>query len=90
MGTKPPLKNGHGEKCESEFQPSPCVTHSNKGYHIGECILCESLGEYVISLLCKWETLQSYNLVMHQALDVVHMNINVLGTLSLYWICKYL
>ena len=52
MGAKPPLYNGHGAKSESEYQPSPCVTHSEKGSRIGECLLCEALGEDVSSLLC--------------------------------------
>ena len=84
MGTKPPLKNGHGEKYESEYQPSPCVTHSKKGSHIGECLLCEALGEYINSLLCRWEILQRYHPLMHQAPDVVHVYLNVIGPLYLH------
>ena len=86
MGTKPPLKNGHGEKHESEYQPSTCVTHSKKGYQIGECILCEALGENVSSLPCRWATLQGYHMFVHQDHDVVHVYINVFGPLSLHWI----
>ena len=74
-------------KYESEYKPSPCVTHSNNGSQIGECLLCESLGENVSSLLCKWTILQGYHLIMHQASDVVHVHLNVFGAMSLHWIC---
>ena len=84
MGTKPPLKNGHGEKYESEYKPSLCVTQSKNIYQIGECILYEALGENVSSFLHKWEILQGYHLIMHQAPNVVHVYLNVFGPLSLH------
>ena len=71
-------------KNESGYQPSPCLTQSKKGSHIGECILCEALGENVSSFLYRWEILQRYHLLMHQALDVVHVYITKLGPLSMY------
>ena len=43
MGTKPPVKNGHVENNESEYQSSPCVTHSRKGYHIRKCLLYKAI-----------------------------------------------
>ena len=72
MGTKPPLKNGHGANI-NEFQKSPCVTHSKKGSLVFECLLCEALGEYANYFLCIWEILQGYHLLMHQAPNVVHV-----------------
>ena len=75
-----------GTKSEGEYKPSPCVTHSKKGSHIVECLLYVSLGEYVSSLLCRWEILQGYHMFMHQALDVVHVYLNVFGPLYLHWI----
>ena len=84
MGAKPPLENGHGVKYKSEWKPSPCVTHSKKISHIGECILCEALGENDNNFLCRWAILQGYQLVMHQAPDVVHVYLNVFGPLSLH------
>ena len=58
MGTKPPLLNGHREKYESEYKSSPCVTQYKKGSHIGEFLLCESLGEDASGFLCRWAILQ--------------------------------
>ena len=86
MGTKPPINNGHGEKYESEYQPSPRVTHSKKGSQIGECLLCEALGEDVSNFLCRWAILQGYRMCMHQAPYVVHVYINVISHMSLHWI----
>ena len=71
-------------KNESGYQPSTCLTHSKKGSHIGECILCEALGENVSSLLYRWEILQCYHLIMHQDTDVVHVYLNVFGPMSLH------
>ena len=86
MGTKPPLKNGHGEKYKSEYQPSPCFIHSKNGSQIGECLLCEALGENVSNLLRRWEILKGYHLIMHQVLNVVHVYLNVFGPFSLHYI----
>ena len=74
-------------KYEIEYQPSPCVTHFKKGSHIGEFFLYEALGENASSLLYRWEILQGYHLIMHQALDVVHVYLNLFGPLFLQWIC---
>ena len=71
-------------KYESEYQPSPCVSHSKKGSQIGECLVYESLGENDRSLLCKWEMVQGYHLIMHQDPDVVHVYLNFFGPLSLH------
>ena len=73
-------------KYEIEYQPSPFFTHSKKGFEIGEFLLYEALGENVSSLLCRWEILQGYHLIMHQALDVVHVYLNVFVPMSLHWI----
>ena len=81
-----PSKNGHWEKYESEYQPSPCLTHSKNISHVGECLLCESLGENVSIFLYIWVILQGYHLITHQALDVVHVYLNVFSPLSLHWI----
>ena len=56
-------------KYESEWYPSPCITHSNNGSQIGEFILCEALGENVSCFLCRWAILQGYHLIMHLSLD---------------------
>ena len=85
MGTKPALKNGHGDEL-SENQQSPCVTHFKKWSQIGECLLCEALGEDVSSFLCRWEILQRYHQLMHQAPDVMHVSLNVLCPLSFFCI----
>ena len=74
------------KKYKSEYQSSPCVTHSKEWPQIDECILCESLGEDVNSLLCMWEILQWYHLLMHQDPDVVHVYLYVIGPISMYWI----
>ena len=83
MGTKPPLKNGHGEKYGSEYNPSPCVTHSKKGSHIGECILYEALREDVSNLLRRWAIVQRHHLLIHQAPDEVHVYLYDLGPMFL-------
>ena len=69
-------------KFESEWYPSPCITHSKKRSHIGECLLYEALGENVSSLLCRWEILQGYHLIMHQDLDVVTVSQFVWSSVS--------
>ena len=73
-------------KYETEWYPSPCITHSKNISHLGEGLLYETLGENVGSFLCRWAILQGYHLIMHQAPDVVHVYINVFGSLSLHWI----
>ena len=84
MGTKPPIKIGNGAKTyEIEWYPSLCIIHSHKGSQIGECLLYEALSENVSSLIYKWEILQSYHLIMHQALDVLHVYLNVFGPMYL-------
>ena len=52
-----PKKWTWSQKYESEWYTSPCITKSNNGSHIGECILCEALGENVSSFLYRWEIL---------------------------------
>ena len=91
METKPPLKKWRwSQKYESEWHPSPYITHSKKGSQIGEGLLCEAFGENVSSFLYIWEILQGYFLIMHQALGVVHVYINVFVFLSLHWISRNL
>ena len=83
-----PSKMDMDPKYESEYHPSPCLTHSKKVSQIGECLLCEALGENFSSLLCRWEILQGYHLIMHQDPDVVHVYLNLFGTMYLHWISR--
>ena len=63
------------------------MSHPLQGVtQICESILCEALGEDVHSFICRWEILQWYHLLMHQDPDVVHVYLNVLGRIYLYWI----
>ena len=74
------------QNIEIEYHQSPCVTHSKKWSQIGEWIFCEYLGEYVSSLLCRWEILQWYHMLIHQDPNVVNVYLYVIGPLSLHYI----
>ena len=57
-GKKPSLKNGHGAGTATNNIKLPSFTHPKQRSQVGECILCESLGKNIISLLGGWAILQ--------------------------------
>ena len=79
-----PKKWTWSQKYEGEWKPSPCMIHPNNRSQVGEGLLYEALGKNVSNFLCKWEILQGYHLIIYQALDVVHVYLNVFGPLSLH------
>ena len=53
---------------------------------VRELLLSEALGENVCNLLICGAILQNNWFVMHKLSDVVHVDIDVFGSLSLNWI----
>jgi hypothetical protein len=51
-----------------------------------ELLPSKCLGEYVCSLFDRWIVLQIDDPVMYQLFDVMHMDLNVFGPLSLHWV----
>jgi hypothetical protein len=51
-----------------------------------ELLLSKCLGEDVCSLFDGWTVLQIDDPIMYQLSDVVHMDLDVFGPLSLHWI----
>ena len=45
-----------------------------------------NINHHHVSPTPRWEILQGYHLIMHQALDVVHVYLNMFGPLYLHWI----
>jgi hypothetical protein len=63
-----------------------CVLHSKTIVQEVELLLSKCLGEDVCSLLVDGQVLQIDDPVMYQLSDVVHMDLDVFGPLSLHWV----
>ena len=55
---------------------------------VSELLLNEAVGENVCNLLICGAILQNHCLVMHKFFDVVHVDLDVFGSLSLNRICR--
>jgi hypothetical protein len=63
-----------------------CVLHCKTIPQSLKIFLSECLGEYVSSLFRGRTELQINHLVMYYISDEMHVDLNVFGLLSLYWI----
>ena len=57
---------------------------------VSELLLSEVLGENVCNFLICGAVLQNNCSIMHKLFDVVHMDLDVFGYLSLNQICLYI
>ena len=57
-GTKPSLKNGHGDGPAINNSKLPSFTHPKQRSQVGEGLLSEILGKNISSLLGGWAILQ--------------------------------
>ena len=82
MGTKLPLKLNLKELTDFTLMNSPPTVKE-----VSEIILSKFLGENIYNLLIYGAILLDNCFFMHQFSDVVHLDINVFGSLSLNHIC---
>ena len=59
------------------------INHPQQQFEIAECILTKNFGEYVCYLFWRCTEEQVNGAIMHKLSDVVHMDLNVFGLLSL-------
>jgi hypothetical protein len=86
MGRTPPQSTMEKMKKGQKRLLSNCFLHSKMIVQEVEHFIRKCLGEYVWNLLGKWIVLQIDDHLMYHISDVMNMDLNVFGQLSLHWI----
>jgi hypothetical protein len=69
---------------------SNCVLHSKTIVQEVELLLSKCLREYVCNLFDGWTILQIDDTILYRLFDVMHMDLDVFGPLSLHWVAAKL